>query len=170
MILKIAPEAVRNPSYGLRHAGSSHPAPAPPSDPSHDIPILQSLPISPYPAPVGTPVASLVFRNPAMPGDSTARGERAPTWAYGRITEYSDFAGRLAETGTLDDLSAMHLSTVPTQGSSGGPVVCVQTGAVVGVIRGSTTRYGDKGARGLTAPAEKIFEVRFPVGPPFARC
>jgi hypothetical protein len=45
----------------------------------------------------------------------------------------------------------------PPPGSSGGPVVDVQSGSVVGVVRG--TKMGVlEGKRGDGVPAEKIFE------------
>lgn len=57
-------------------------------------------------------------------------------WQKGRIVEYKDPIGRTAEPGTYDELGSFWMSSVPTDGSSGGPVVEVETGSVVGVTRG----------------------------------
>lgn len=149
---------LRMASEPIRRNGRSSPSPHSPSSstssPSNAVPFLKSMPVSAFPALVGTRVASLNYNDPSTPPTPSS-----PRWSMGRVCEYSDLAGRLAETGTYDDLSAMHTSTIPQAGSSGGPIIDVETGAVVGVIRGSSMRYGDKGFRGLSAPAEKIFEV-----------
>lgn len=56
----------------------------------------------------------------------------------------------------------MTLTSIPSEGSSGGPIIDIDSGAVVGVMRGSTNGYGDRQTRGFATPAEKLFEVRFP--------
>lgn len=66
------------------------------------------------------------------------------------------------QTGSYDDLAKMKISTIPEGGCSGGPVVDVETGAVVGIVRGSTHAYGDRQRRGFATPAEKVFEVSVP--------
>lgn len=53
----------------------------------------------------------------------------------------------------------MSISTIPTAGSSGSPIIDLDSGSVVGLIRGSRHSYGDRTARGFATPAEKIFEV-----------
>lgn len=51
----------------------------------------------------------------------------------------------------------MRMSTIPRDGSSGGPIVD-SAGSVVGMIRGSTHQYGDRAMRGFATPAERLFE------------
>jgi len=48
---------------------------------------------------------------------------------------------------------------VPTAGSSGGPIVDEESGAVVGLIRGSKLDSRHEGLRGWAIPAEAIYEV-----------
>jgi hypothetical protein len=48
---------------------------------------------------------------------------------------------------------------LPTPGSSGGPIVDENTGAVVGVMLGSRMDNSVEGMRGWGVPAETIFEV-----------
>ena len=48
---------------------------------------------------------------------------------------------------------------LPTPGSSGGPIVDENTGAVVGVMLGSRMDSSVEGMRGWGVPAETIFEV-----------
>jgi hypothetical protein len=54
----------------------------------------------------------------------------------------------------------MHFQPLPTTGSSGGPIVDENTGAVVGVVLGTQMDSSIKGVRGWGVPAETIFEVR----------
>lgn len=54
----------------------------------------------------------------------------------------------------------MLTSILPTPGSSGGPLVCGQTGAVVGMISGRRMDNRVEGERGWGASAEGIFEVQ----------
>jgi len=81
-------------------------------------------------------------------------------WSHGYISEYKDAIGRSAATGTYDDLAEMSFSCVPSPGSSGGPVVDIETGAVVGLTRGSHLSHGDGKRTGFGTPSERIFEVR----------
>ena len=48
---------------------------------------------------------------------------------------------------------------IPTPGSSGGPIVDEESGAVVGLIRGSKLDNRHEGLRGWAIPAEAIYEV-----------
>ena len=48
---------------------------------------------------------------------------------------------------------------IPTAGSSGGPIVDEESGAVVGLIRGSKLDNRHEGLRGWAIPAEAIYEV-----------
>jgi hypothetical protein len=172
LILNLSPRPLPNPSYTLPLATATGPRarPAHPALP----PRLRSLPISPYPAVVGTPIATLAYTNPARKD-----GEEPPPreWSMGRITEYRDARGHEAQasplhrslellltflsvqTGTYDQLDLILTTTLPRQGSSGGPIVDVATGAVVGIVRGSMQSHGEKGARGFATPAERVFEL-----------
>lgn len=103
-------------------------------------------------------------------------------WGRARLVEYRDVSGQEALPGTYDELAQMDfkllvdsqhnppalqgkgtsqgssgVSTFPPPGSSGGPVVEVSSGSVVGVIRGTRiTQLG--GNRGDAVPAEKLYE------------
>lgn len=72
---------------------------------------------------------------------------------------YRDFAGREAQPGTYDALSHMLFKPPPTAGSSGGPIVDEETGAVVGVMLGTRMDNRVEGVRGWGVPSEAIFEV-----------
>ncbi|KAM0755946.1 hypothetical protein T439DRAFT_320643 [Meredithblackwellia eburnea MCA 4105] len=154
-------ELVEMPFTLERHSETSDVSSSP--SPLSPPPRLRTLPLNPYPAPVGTKVACAAFREPghANPETETTKGSpgQSSYWDEGIILEYADFAGRVAETGTYDDLSTMMLSQVPLQGASGGPIIDVSSGSVVGVVRGSVSRYGDKGARGFGTPSEKVFAL-----------
>lgn len=53
----------------------------------------------------------------------------------------------------------MSFVPIPTAGSSGGPIVDEESGAVVGLIRGSKLDNRHEGLRGWAVPAEAIYEV-----------
>ena len=53
----------------------------------------------------------------------------------------------------------MLFQPLPTAGSSGGPIVDENTGAVVGIMLGSRMDSSVEGVRGWGVPAEAIFEV-----------
>ncbi|GAA6044237.1 hypothetical protein JCM8097_002189 [Rhodosporidiobolus ruineniae] len=120
---------------------------------------LRSLPVSPYPLPSGGGVSVHRYLNPL--GRLRRKLQKLPEreWLEGRIVEYKDSRGRTAETGTYDELGTLWTTATPTPGSSGGPVVCKETGSVVGVTRGSSHQYGDKQGYGFATPAEKILEM-----------
>ncbi len=64
---------------------------------------------------------------------------------------------------------------LPTPGSSGGPIVDEESGAVVGVMLGSRMDSSAEGMRGWGVPAETIFEVSCdtvatPISFHFIRC
>ena len=67
---------------------------------------------------------------------------------------------QITKPGTYDALSHMMFTPLPTPGSSGGPIVDEDTGAVVGMVLGSQMD-GSRvdGTRGWGIPAEVIFEV-----------
>lgn len=190
LLLRLSPTPLRDPSFS---ASPLRPNSTSPPRPSRPIPTLRSLPMSPYPAVAGTRIASLVYRHPMAQRNG---GAKKRDWAAGRIVEYKNAIGGVAEVRdspvflSWDVLTmrerrlgrtmisvrlylppARHLAnvlrtasvsitTIPTPGSSGGPIVDLDTGAVVGIIRGSTKSYGDRGVRGFGTPAEKVFDVR----------
>ena len=63
------------------------------------------------------------------------------------------------QPGTYDALSHLLFKPLPTPGSSGGPIVDEESGAVVGVMVGTRMDYGIDGVHGWGRPAETIFEV-----------
>ncbi|GAA5926253.1 centromere-binding protein CNN1 [Sporobolomyces koalae] len=129
------------------------------SSPSSPCPPLRSLPVNPYPSPTSTIVSTHSYLNPLTRLSRKLRKLPEQAWAEGSIVEYKDSIGRTAETGSYDDLSTFWMSAIPTHGSSGGPVVEKETGSVIGVIRGSTFKYGERASYGFATPAERIFDM-----------
>ncbi|KAH9964437.1 hypothetical protein BC827DRAFT_1127620 [Russula dissimulans] len=122
---------------------------------------LRSLPISPYPVPAGTPIRAH-FVSETKPKEDGWQPWICGTWskwAQGTVLGYRDFAGREAVPGTYDTLSHMLFQPLPTTGSSGGPIVDENTGAVVGVMLGTRMDSSIEGVRGWGVPAETIFEM-----------
>lgn len=122
---------------------------------------LQSLPLSPYPAQLGTPIrAHFVAQSRQLDeGWTPWIGDTWGKWARGNVLGYRDFAGQEAKPGTYDALSHMLFTPFPTSGSSGGPVVDEETGAVVGMMLGSRMDSHVHGVRGWGIPSETIFEM-----------
>lgn len=151
---------------------------------------LRTLPVSPYPAVVNTELSISSFGGWLPAGANNGPGTGAfpaltdhdvvrNRWARATLTGYKDPIGRVAETGTYDELAQLSfklrddtpetpaalqganlrrtMSYFPLPGSSGGPVVDVETGSVVGIVRGHRTSQLH-GSRGDAVPAEKIFE------------
>ncbi|WFD34553.1 hypothetical protein MCUN1_001394 [Malassezia cuniculi] len=146
---------------------------------------LRTLPVSPYPAVVDSELCVSSFSGwqprgaaalgPSLTDDSVVRSR----WGRAKLVGYKDAIGRVAYTGTYDDLFQMdfalradapenHKSLLerdargitpefPIPGSSGGPVVDVQTGSVVGIVRGYRTNL-IHGSRGDAVPSEKVYE------------
>jgi hypothetical protein len=54
----------------------------------------------------------------------------------------------------------MLFTPFPTAGSSGGPIVDEETGAVIGMMLGSRLDDVVQGTRGWGIPSETIYEVR----------
>ena len=73
----------------------------------------------------------------------------------------------VSQPGTYDALSHLLFQPLPTPGSSGGPIVEEETGAVVGVMVGTRMDSQIDGVRGWGRPAESIFEVSIRV---FSSC
>jgi hypothetical protein len=53
----------------------------------------------------------------------------------------------------------MFFSAIPTPGSSGGPIVDLESGSIVGVIRGSRLDNRVAGLKGWATSSESIYEV-----------
>lgn len=114
---------------------------------------VPTLPISAYPcdAPIGL-----------------IDGHGEERFRVGRIAEYR------TRPGTDDDIFSMLVDVVPTEGMSGGPIVDLSCGAVVGIIRGNSYAYGvslsfpcllrlisnqDKRGYGFGTPAEHLWSL-----------
>ena len=68
----------------------------------------------------------------------------------------------LQQPGTYDALTHLLFEPLPTVGSSGGPIVDEESGAVIGVIVGTRMDNRVEGVRGWGVPSETIFEVCVP--------
>ncbi|KAJ3528220.1 hypothetical protein NM688_g8025 [Phlebia brevispora] len=123
--------------------------------------VMPSLPISPYPVHSGTAIRAhfIVDEEPDEPGWHPWVGGTWSKWVKGTVVGYRDFAGREAKPGTYDSLSHLMFEPLPTPGSSGGPIIDEETGAVVGVMVGTRMDSEINGVRGWGRPAETIFEM-----------
>lgn len=123
---------------------------------------LHTLPVSPYPARPGTAIRAHFVRD-SLPEDAEGWkpwvGGMWSKWVRGTVTGYRDMAGREADPGTYDSLAHLYFEPLPTPGSSGGPIVDEETGAVIGVVLGSQLQNRVEGVRGWGVPAETIFEM-----------
>lgn len=150
---------------------------------------IRTLPVSPYPAVVDTELSVSSFGGWIPTGKKSTSCKSCHfhhadiarnRWARATLVGYRDPIGRQAETGTYDELAQLDfilkrespatpysLKTIaaqssgmfPLPGSSGGPVVDVDTGSVVGIVRGQrTSKLGD--SRGDAVPSEKVFECK----------
>ncbi|KAI0961339.1 hypothetical protein AcV7_000468 [Taiwanofungus camphoratus] len=133
------------------------------SPPSASHPPLRTLPVSPYPAQPGTPIrAHFVSDRPPTAGAEGWRpwvGGTFSKWVRGTVLGYRDLAGREAKPGTYDALSHLLFDPPPTPGSSGGPIVDEESGAVIGVMLGTQMQNRLEGTRGWGVPSEMIFEM-----------
>ncbi|TFK57420.1 hypothetical protein OE88DRAFT_1619167 [Heliocybe sulcata] len=122
---------------------------------------LKTLPVSPYPAHPNTTIRAhfVVDEEPEESGWVPWIGGTWSKWVRGTVLGYRDFAGREAKPGTYDTLSHLIFEPAPTPGSSGGPLVDEESGAVIGVILGTRQDLGIQGLRGWGVPAEAIFEM-----------
>ncbi|KDQ63858.1 hypothetical protein JAAARDRAFT_393688 [Jaapia argillacea MUCL 33604] len=122
---------------------------------------LKTLPVSPYPAHPDTPVRAHFIADtpPDEDGWTPWVGGTWSKWVKGTVLGYRDFAGREAKPGTYDALSHMLFKPPPTAGSSGGPIVDEESGAVVGVMLGTRMDNQIEGVRGWGVPSEAIFEM-----------
>ncbi|GJE85958.1 hypothetical protein PsYK624_020380 [Phanerochaete sordida] len=122
---------------------------------------MKTLPVSPYPAQPGAAIRAhfVVDTEPDEPGWHPWIGGLWSKWVRGTVLGYRDFAGREATPGTYDALSHLLFEPIPTPGSSGGPIVDEESGAVVGIVLGSRMDNRIEGMRGWGVPAEMIFEM-----------
>lgn len=152
---------------------------AKPVVPSGSQPLLNTLPVSPYPAQPGTPIRAhfVMDSEPNEAGWHPWVGGLWSKWVRGTVLGYRDFAGREAKVGVLfrwccvtltriakqpgtyDALSHLLFEPLPTPGSSGGPIVDEESGAVVGVILGTRMDNRVECVRGWGVPSEMIYEV-----------
>ncbi|KAH8835397.1 hypothetical protein DL96DRAFT_1702383 [Flagelloscypha sp. PMI_526] len=122
---------------------------------------IHAFPLNPYPPKTSTPIQAhlVVHTEPQDPGWSPWICEGSWTkWIPGQILSYRDFAGRETSPGTYDDLSYVLFKPIPSNGSSGGPIVSPE-GAVVGMISGSGLENRVAGTCGWAVPAETAFEM-----------
>ncbi|KAJ6519581.1 hypothetical protein C8R45DRAFT_886226 [Mycena sanguinolenta] len=126
-----------------------------------ESPVLPTLPVSPYPAQRDTAIRAhfVTHQPPQEPGWTPWLGGSWSKWVRGTVLGYRDFAGRETQPGTYDSLSHMLFSPLPTPGSSGGPIVDEESGAVVGVMLGTRMDNRVEGVRGWGVPSETIFEM-----------
>ncbi|KAI8995296.1 hypothetical protein BD414DRAFT_410874 [Trametes punicea] len=126
---------------------------------------LRSLPVNPYPVQPGTPIRAhfVADKPPATGRDGEGwtpwAGGTWRKWMKGTVVGYRDYAGREAKPGTYDSLAHLYFDPPPTPGSSGGPIIDEESGAVVGVILGTQLVNQLQGVRGWGVPAETIFEM-----------
>ncbi|GAA5897427.1 uncharacterized protein JCM6883_006695 [Sporobolomyces salmoneus] len=122
-------------------------------------PRLRSLPINPYPSPISSVISTHAYINPLTRLSRKLNQLPERSWQKGRIVEYKDSLGREAHPGTYDELSSFWTSSVPEEGSSGGPIVELESGSVVGVTRGSSHKYGERSEYGFATPSERILDM-----------
>ncbi|KAK0473195.1 hypothetical protein IW261DRAFT_1423734 [Armillaria novae-zelandiae] len=97
---------------------------------------------------------------PMEPGWVPWVGGTWSKWVRGTVLGYRDFAGRETMPGTYEALSHLLFTPLPTMGSSGGPIIDEESGAVVGVMLGTRMDNRVEGVRGWGVPSETIFEVQ----------
>ncbi|KAK7064431.1 hypothetical protein R3P38DRAFT_2824474 [Favolaschia claudopus] len=126
-----------------------------------ESPALPTLPVSPYPVQSETAIRAHFVKHddPQDSGWLPWIGSSWSSWVQGSVASYKDFAGRETQPGTYDSLSHMFFSPLPTPGSSGGPIVDEDSGAVVGVVLGTRMDNRVEGVRGWGVPSESIFEM-----------
>ncbi|KAF5368477.1 hypothetical protein D9758_002379 [Tetrapyrgos nigripes] len=108
-------------------------------------PSVPTVPVSPYPVHPQTPIRAHFVSHvkPKEPGWSS--------WIGGTWSKWP---------GTYDALNHMLFRPLPTAGSSGGPIIDEESGAVVGVMLGTRMDNRIEGLRGWGVPSETIFEVK----------
>lgn len=156
---------------GTRHLVKGIPSSMPRHDlllvsPEEELPLQMdgAFPVSFYPAQVGTKIAAhfIVDYRPELEAEGWVpcfNGFLLRKWVHGEIVGYRDFAGNEAKPGTYDSLAHMFFSAIPTPGSSGGPVIDLESGSIIGVIRGSRLDNQVVGLRGWATSCESIYEM-----------
>ena len=118
---------------------------------------ITSLAVDPYPAQVSTSILSYDFVAASL--SSTSVPTISYSWKPAEVLWYQDRCGREATTGTYDELSSMMCSHLPSNGSSGGPIVNKETRSVVGIVRGNEVSYTTRKRIGFATPSECLFEA-----------
>ncbi|TFK76879.1 hypothetical protein BDN72DRAFT_753719 [Pluteus cervinus] len=128
-----------------------------------NVPGVKTLPLALYPAQKGTSVRAhlVAHHKPAESGWQPWIGGTWRKWARGTVLGYRDFAGREAEPGTYDALSHLFFTPLPSEGSSGGPIIDEETGAVIGIMLGTRMDSRVEGLKGWGVPSEVVYEVRW---------
>ncbi|TFL06413.1 hypothetical protein BDV98DRAFT_600464 [Pterulicium gracile] len=136
--------------------------------PESDLLLLRSnlktrtLPMSPYPAQPDTRIRAHFVSHVKPENDSgwtPLIGGAWGKWVRGRVLGYRDKAGRESQPGTYDSLAHLLFEPPPTAGSSGGPIVDEESGAVVGVMLGTRMDSPVEGLRGWGVPSEVVYEL-----------
>lgn len=128
-------------------------------------PPVPTLPVSPYPAQPGAAIRAHFVTDKLPVHGKDAEGWQPwlggtwSKWVRGTVMGYKDLAGREAKPGTYDALSHLLFDPPPTPGSSGGPIIDEESGAVVGVMLGTQMQSSLEGVRGWGVPSEIIFEM-----------
>ncbi|WVQ99115.1 hypothetical protein IAU59_006247 [Kwoniella sp. CBS 9459] len=120
---------------------------------------LRTLPVSPFPIYRGQEV--LVHELHSMiDNHTTVDASREPSaWRTTEMMGYRGYNWREVLPGTSSSLPYIVFSDRPKPGSSGGPILDAQSGAVIGVVSGSRTLSAVEGERGYGSSAENIFEL-----------
>lgn len=99
---------------------------------------------------------------PALQGDYALRlsSTVSESTRPAALTGGGEATGRAGEERVVQSQTRKPLPNFPPPGSSGGPVVDVESGSVVGMVRGHKMSALE-GRRGDAVPAEKVFECEF---------
>lgn len=84
LVLNLSDTPVRDPASRDSTAG-------------REVPRLRSLPVNPYPTPVGSPVSVFAFRNPVQWAGERQSSSTQHEWIQGTVVEYRDAMGKEAK-------------------------------------------------------------------------
>lgn len=138
--------------------------------PSETTSALRTLPVSPYPIYRG----QQVFLHLYDESSNAESGRNGPwgRWTHGvllgyrghgweevEVSRWRERTSHAMQPGTSSTLPYILVSTLPSSGSSGGPIVDAASGAVVGMISGRRMDNRVEKERGWGSSAESVFEV-----------